>query len=81
MIRVGVAGLGWLGESLIKDLPRVGGLFVVELSVAQEFRLNALVQDQRKSETARNRLQPRTKCPGLVRRMTLFFPRLRLTPS
>ena len=29
MIRVGVAGLGWLGESLIKDLPRVGGLELV----------------------------------------------------
>ena len=29
MIRLGVAGLGWLGESLIKDVPRVGGLEVV----------------------------------------------------
>jgi predicted dehydrogenase len=29
MIRVGVAGLGWLGESLIKDLPRVSGLELI----------------------------------------------------
>ena len=29
MIRLGVAGLGWLGESLIKDVPRVGGLEVI----------------------------------------------------
>jgi predicted dehydrogenase len=27
--RLGVAGLGWLGESLIKDVPRVAGLEVV----------------------------------------------------
>jgi predicted dehydrogenase len=29
VIRLGVAGLGWLGESLIKDVPRAGGLEVV----------------------------------------------------
>ena len=29
MIRLGVAGLGWLGESLIKDVPRVGGFQVL----------------------------------------------------
>src|SRR5438270_9914695 len=28
VIRLGVAGLGWLGESLIKDVPRVPGLEV-----------------------------------------------------
>jgi predicted dehydrogenase len=29
VIRLGVAGLGWLGESLIKDVPRLAGLEVV----------------------------------------------------
>lgn len=29
MTRLGVAGLGWLGESLIKDVPRVAGLQLV----------------------------------------------------
>ena len=29
MIRLGVAGLGWLGESLLRDVPRVAGLQVM----------------------------------------------------
>jgi len=29
VIRLGVAGLGWLGESLLRDVPRVAGLDVV----------------------------------------------------
>src|SRR5438105_1894699 len=35
MTRLGVAGLGWLGESLIKDVPRVAGL---ELVAVQDVR-------------------------------------------
>ena len=29
LTRLGIAGLGWLGESLLKDVPRVGGFEVV----------------------------------------------------
>jgi predicted dehydrogenase len=44
MIRVGVAGLGWLGESLIKDVPRVGSFEVVAVQDVVADRAAAIAE-------------------------------------
>src|SRR5438094_5639601 len=38
MTRLGIAGLGWLGQSLIKDVPRFAGLDVVAVQDVQPGR-------------------------------------------
>jgi predicted dehydrogenase len=42
VIRVGVAGLGWLGESLMKAVPRVGGLEVLAVQDVVHARAQAV---------------------------------------
>ena len=44
MIRLGVAGLGWLGESLIKAVPRVGGLEVIAVQDVLTDRVAAIAE-------------------------------------
>ena len=45
MTRLGVAGLGWLGQSLIKDVPRVAGLEVVAVQDVVVDRAAAVAEE------------------------------------
>ena len=44
MTRLGVAGLGWLGESLLKDVPRVGGFQVLAVQDVVPDRARAVAE-------------------------------------